>query len=278
MSHDPVRTGVLSPTGTANFGHSQGRVQLVVLPSQQSYARTCFCGKATTFYLLKASFCFCQEKKVKKNNVRNYFLPNLKRAAVLLRHQLQAHAPSRNNTSIPASRSGAHGSETLNLGSTSAETNGYADGKHGYGKHNMGGEGGRDKKIQDIKPSAPSHLFQTLLTNKGSISKCWCTSMDVLLGSQDTSQTWLIRSQPSPGNTPREPHRQQPAPGRWKMQKQQLPHLSFWSCSQFNKEVPGNENASHNLWSLFISGDDYRQWTDEITGQRTMTFMLLAWQ
>lgn len=39
----------------------------------------------------KASFCFCQEKKkVKNNNVRDYFLPNLKSAVVLLHQQLQA--------------------------------------------------------------------------------------------------------------------------------------------------------------------------------------------
>lgn len=37
--------------------------------------------------------------------------------------------------------------------------------------------------------------------------------MDVLLSSQGTSQTWLIRSKPTPGNASREAHSQQPAPG-----------------------------------------------------------------
>lgn len=80
------RMWILSLTGTVNAAHSQGWVQLVVLPSLHWYVRTWFCGKASTSYLLKLPLVFTKEKK------KNYFLPNLKRAVVLLHHQVQAHA------------------------------------------------------------------------------------------------------------------------------------------------------------------------------------------
>lgn len=79
MSHDPMRTWVLSLTGTVNAAHSQGWVQPVVFPSLHWYVRTRFCGKATTSYLLKLPLVFTKGGKKKK---RNYFLPNLKRAAL----------------------------------------------------------------------------------------------------------------------------------------------------------------------------------------------------
>lgn len=77
----------------------------------------------------KASFCFCQEEKVKSNNVRNYFLPNLKSAVVVLHHQLHAHAQLRKSTSTHAKQPQASGLEIPSLRSPSAEMNGYTDGK-----------------------------------------------------------------------------------------------------------------------------------------------------
>lgn len=124
-------------TRTAIMGQSWGWMKLLVLLLQQPYTRACFCGKATTFYLLMLPIAFA--KKVKNNNVRSYFLPNHRSAVVLLHHQLHAHtqlckSSSRDCTNQPR----ASGLEMPGLRSTSAEMNGYTDGKHRYGKQNNG--------------------------------------------------------------------------------------------------------------------------------------------
>lgn len=152
-------------TGTATPGQSWGWMQLVALPLQQPYTRACFCGKATTFYLLMLPIVFAKE--VKNNNVRSYFLPNHRSAAVLLHHQLHAHtqlckSSSRDCTNQPR----ASGLEMPGLRSTSPEVNGYTDGKHRYGKQNNG------EKIKNpgAKSSTSSLILRTLLTNEASFS------------------------------------------------------------------------------------------------------------
>lgn len=146
-------------TRTANMGQSQGWVQLVVLSLQQPYTRTCFCGKATTFYLLMLPIVFAKE--VKNNNVRSYFLPNHRSAVVLLHHQLHAHtqlckSSSRDRTNQPR----ASGLETPSLRSMSAEMSDYTDGKHRYGKQNNGGKNkkSRGKMLHVISSTSyPAH-------------------------------------------------------------------------------------------------------------------------
>lgn len=90
---------------------------------------------------------------------------------------------------------------------------------------NTGWVGVTKKKIKMQSPLCHLLYCKPCLLIKGP-SQPWMSS---LAGRTDVAYPIRTKS----WNTPRELHSHQPAPGWGKMQRQQLPHFSFWSCNQF---------------------------------------------
>lgn len=178
--------------------------------------------QSITSYLLRLPLVFTKEKKKK----RNYFLPNLKRAVVLLQHTpcSSSHRPT--------------------WGTTKPQQHICRKALLHSGKHSLGG----NHKKTEVQSSLCHLLY---CRHSGLIKGPSQTWMSSLAGSTDvgypvTASSW---------NTPAELHSHQPAQGG-EMQSSSFPiSLSHHAP----KSIKRNPNASCNLWGLFTSHNGFWQ-------------------
>lgn len=201
----------------------------------------------------KASSCFHQGGKKKKKKL---FSAKPQESCFTTRSR---HTPCYRPTWAPTDPPEVRRLGPQNLSSTSAEMHGCTEGKRSMG--------GNNKKIKTQSPLCHLLYCKHCLLIKGPSQK-WMSSLAGRTGAR-----CCLSDHNQLRNTPRELHSHQPAPGWGRMQRQQLPHFPFWSCSQFYKEK--SKYIMQSLGTFHIT-----QWllTAQTTGHCTMTFMLLACQ
>lgn len=239
----------LSLTGTVNAAHSQGWVQLVVLPSLHWEVRTRFCGKASTSYLLKLPLVFTKEKKKSK-----------KLFSAKPQESCWSASPPGPGTR-PVTDPAQHPPEGLGWDHKTSAA--HLQKCMAAPQANTGWVGGT-KKIRMQSPLCHLLYFKHCLLIKGP-SQTWMSS---LAGRTDVAYPITTKS----WNTPRELHSHQPAPG-WGNCRGSSFLISLSHHATNSKEK--SKCIMQSLGTFHIT-----QWllTAQKTGHCMMTFMLLAWQ